>query len=476
MGRMQMKDRNRQIKQEEQYTIHGPRGCIYIGAASIVFGIAMAAFCLYSRMRGNPTASIGIMLLFLILFSVPGIYLIAYGSWSLTVHPETVVIRRLFGMDRIVSLKDVTRVKWRISGCVFYGAEGKLFTVYEMLAECERLLWRLIQRGVEVIPPIGVYRIPDSAERRIVLRIYEKRVSVLNAVGMVFGLLLMLTVEWLESRSLITALGCISALSFLAAACRWQGRVILENRRIQIRGIVKKRQEYSVQEIGEVRLDMTSRSGTLVITILGRDGILICRITERAKTAGYRNHGVSFIKECRRNGIRITGYEKLDENLWRLISSGIIDQKEIPLFCSEECRRLDLECRKYSPKLSEKGVEMAHGMVMLTDGFAYVTGSENGGSSISFAPGEEEFLAEAAYVMCFLKNDRILYAKKDELLFYLQDVVKSVTVETPEGKKKIYLFEPVMYAVVKYVAQYCVRQMEKGEFDVSDQYLVVDLK
>ena len=33
-----------------------------------------------------------------------------------------------------------------------------------------------------------------------------------------------------------------------------------------------------------------------------------------------------------------------------------------------------------------------------------------------------------------------------------------------------------MYAVVKYVAQYCVRQMEKGEFDVSDQYLVVDLK
>ena len=349
MGRMQMKDRNRQIKQEEQYTIHGPRGCIYIGAASIVFGIAMAAFCLYSRMHGNPTASIGIMLLFLILFSVPGIYLIAYGSWSLTVHPETVVIRRLFGTDRIVSLKAVTRVKWRISGCVFYGAEGKLFTVYEMPAECERLLWRLIQRGVEVIPPIGVYRIPDSTERRIVLRIYEKRVSVLNAVGMVFGLLLMLTVEWLESRSLITALGCISALSFLAAACRWQGRVILENRRIQIRGIVKKRQEYSVQEIGEVRLDMTSRSGTLVITILGRDGILICRITERAKTAGYRNHGVSFIKECRRNGIRITGYEKLDENLWRLISSGIIDQEEIPLFCSEECRRLDLECRKYSP-------------------------------------------------------------------------------------------------------------------------------
>ncbi len=218
MGRMQMKDRNRQIKQEEQYTIHGPRGCIYIGAASIVFGIAMAAFCLYSRMRGNPTASIGIMLLFLILFSVPGIYLIAYGSWSLTVHPETVVIRRLFGTDRIVSLKAVTRVKWRISGCVFYGAEGKLFTVYEMPAECERLLWRLIQRGVEVIPPIGVYRIPDSTERRIVLRIYEKRVSVLNAVGMVFGLLLMLTVEWLESRSLITALGCISALSFLAAA------------------------------------------------------------------------------------------------------------------------------------------------------------------------------------------------------------------------------------------------------------------
>lgn len=476
MGRMQMKDRIRPIKKEEQYTIHGSRGCIYIGAAGILFGIAMAAFCMYSRIHGNPTATIGIMLLFLILFSAPGIYLIAYGSWSLTVHPETVVIRRLFGTDRIVSLKDVTRVKWRISGYVFYGAEGKLFTVYEMSVECERLLWRLIQRGVEVIPPNGVYRIPDCAERRIVLRINEKRVSVLNAVGMVFGLLLMLTVEWLESRSLVTALGCISILSILTAACRWQGRVILENRRIQIRGIVKKRQEYTVQEIGEVRLDMTSHQGTLVITILGRNGFVICRITQRAKTAGYRNHGVSFIKECRRNRIRITGYEKLDENLWRLISSGIIDQEEISLFCSEECLRLDTECRKYSQKLSEKGVKMAHGMVMLTDGFANVTGSENGGSSISFTPGEEEFLAEAAYVICFLKNDRILYAKKDELLFYLQDVVKSVTVETPEGKKKIYLFEPVMYAVVKYVAQYCLRQMEKGEFDVSDQYLVVDLK
>lgn len=274
MGRMQMKDRIRQIKKEEQYTIHGSRGCIYIGAAGIVFGIVMAAFCMYSRIHGNPTASIGIMLLFLILFSAPGIYLIAYGSWSLTVQPETVVISRLFGTDRIVSLKDVTRVKWRISGY---------------------------------------------------------------------------------------------------------------------------------------------------------------------------------------NRIRITGYEKLDENLWRLISSGIIDQEEISLFCSEECRRLDTECRKYSQKLSEKGVKMAHGMVMLTDGFANVTGSENGGSSISFTPGEEEFLAEAAYVICFLKNDRILYAKKDELLFYLQDVVKSVTVETPEGKKKIYLLEPVMYAVVKYVAQYCLR-------------------
>lgn len=120
-------ENNNAKKDSEMFTIRGPKSCIYFGAANVFIGFLFAGFCLYSKTQGNPTATIEVMLLFLAIFSAPGIWLISYGYRTVTLQKEEITLKRLFHGIQTMPLSEIKRVKWVLDGYAFYGSRGKLF-------------------------------------------------------------------------------------------------------------------------------------------------------------------------------------------------------------------------------------------------------------------------------------------------------------------------------------------------------------
>lgn len=295
------------------------------GVFGLVFGALLAFWCYRDYLNGNETASVGLSLMFLFLFGIPGMGLTLYGSRVIKVKGEEILFRDIFLRSHYFTLDEVRKVQWALDGLAFMGACGRLFKVYEYSASCEKLLQELERRGVELDIPGRAFAFSQMEKSHPCLE--KRRFTVRSA----------------------------------SLSLRFGGKLTIDGRNITVRRSFKREISCLVTELGKARV-LVNKEKRLKVRIYHKNGT--CLFLAVGSSMDY-NDGCcvfSLLRYLAESGVTLYGNGMADEGVQCMMRSRFISTQEEKNVLREEYERILPVLEDYGELYSKLGLKLAYGI------------------------------------------------------------------------------------------------------------------
>lgn len=347
----------------EPVVIGAPPGMGIVGAVCLIFGCALSLFCFIDMLRGNETASLFICFAFLC-FGLIGLFLICYSFRRVVVNGGQILLRDMLLRTRSFRMEDIKQVKKKTAGYSFLGESGTLFRIYDYSPALEILLQRLKALGAKAELPgcragISLARSshPDPEKRLFTVR----RPSLFPAA---------LTVE---------------GRTFTLTRAFWPDR------------------RFAVSELKRVRLT-ENRDRRLTIRLTLNNGR--CVFKRRCFAGDLTDKSLVFalLRHLSELGVMLTGAEKTDEDVRRMLRSRLVTREGGRELCAAEYERLLPLFEEYGRLLEAFGFRLAYGLIAKEQLPAP-------GALIPYPLPGEAFVY--GIYLGVLKDDRFVYGRKN---------------------------------------------------------------
>lgn len=460
-------------KDREMVEIRYPAVIRIIGWFSILFGAAMTCFCVYSHFRGNETATVEVMFLFLGLFGFLGAFLVIYGGRSVTVCGADIVVCNGLAGKRTYCLNDVKNVKVRWNGIIFYGQDGILFKLYDRTMECEQFLGILEKNGIEIDSADRAFSRsqmealnPVVEQRRFTVKLGWFAALILNAAAvccLFLPFILMTFLPW--PAGLLTGWPAAAALG----AAAW----VMRRVRLEVRGscfelyrTFDRHECHTTEDLKEVVVKpwRFAHRSVFGVKVISREGRLLFRLSCPALGYEDRNYVLAMLKYFRDCHVPVKGLENLDEGFRCMMERDYVTEEEGIVRSLRVYDELERMFEEFALRFSACGVTLSYGLLDREK-------RENCERGMWPAPECGMEFWYGVY-FCLLKDGRILKMKgMDTLLYHGIVLLRGQQGETG----KLFFFTPAPLGGIHNILTYLLRQTEKKQVYCSDQELNTDL-
>lgn len=359
-----------------------------MGIIGLTFGCLLAFWCYLDYLNGSETASVGLSLMFLMLFGIPGMGLTLYGSRVIKVDGEEILFRDGFLRRHCFRLDEVKKVTWSVDGYVFTGTGGRLFKIYDYNPSCVRLLQELERRGVELDIPGRAFA----------------------------GAQLERSHPCLEKRRFT-----VRSASF---SLRFGGKLTVDGRNITVRRMFRGEQSCLVTELEKARV-LVNKERKLTVRIYCKSGS--CLFFAAGSSADYAdsNSVFSLLRYLAESGVLLYGNGMTDDSVQCMLRSRFIDPQKEESVLREEYERILPVLEEYGEVFSRQGLKLDYGLLdrqreetqeksmlchpILTENFKY------------------------GFFLALLKDGKVTYHKKQKLPLYQCFMIIENEPETASG-------------------------------------------
>lgn len=393
-----------------------------------ISGIALVCFCCIDGLRGNETATPGVIAAFTLITGLPGAWLIGYSFRQVVVDKESIAVRNCLLQTRCFQWIDIRQASYQ-GGCLcVMGEQGKLFQIQEDSSGYVPFLNALEEQGVKVQLPgqkIGSFMAVSHPDR-------EKR-------QFSTGLLPV----WNKTAYRLSVAGDTLILK------RFLGRPLC----------------FLVSEVREVRI-RENRDKFLKLKIYLKNGRCLARLRQSAFQLEDQNGVFALLRHLSQANIpvRATRLHQTGETLQCMLRQRFVDRAEAGQVLQEEYERILFALKKNNKQLQQYGVSLAHGMID-RDGleqFSHLPGLVANDSFDSFAGG---------YYFCLVSGDCVICDRQGEVVLFdmMQILIQSEDVEETEGEAAtgMLYFRPLPVDFLQSELDVLLKIVKRRQFSVS---------
>lgn len=392
-----------------------------------ISGIALVCFCCIDGLRGNETATPGVIAGFTLITGLPGAWLIGYSFRQVVVDKESIAVRNSLLRTRCFQWSDIRQASYQ-EGCLcVMGEQGKLFKIQEGSRGYVPFLNVLEERGIKVCqegPKTGSFMAVSHPDR-------EKR-------QFSTGLLPV----WNKTAYRLSVAGDTLILK------RFLGRPLC----------------FLVSEVREVRI-RENRDKVLKLKIYLKNGRCLARLRQSAFQLEDQNCVFALLRHLSQANVpvRATRLHQTGETLQCMLRQRFVDRAEAGQVLQEEYERILFALKKSNEQLHRYGVSLAHGMID-RDGLEQFSHLPGLVTNDSFAGGYYFCLVSGDCVICDRQGEVVLF---DMMQILIQSEERAIGAAQGEAAAGMLYFRPLPVDFLQSELDVLLRIVKRRQFSVS---------
>lgn len=395
-----------------------------------ISGIALVCYCCIDGLRGNETATPGIIAAFTLITGLPGAWLIGYSFQRIVVDKESIAVRNSLLRTRYFQWSDIRQASYQ-GGCLcVMGEQGKLFKIQEGSRGYVPFLNVLEEQGIKVQLPgqkLGRFMSvshPDREKRQFSTRLLP---------------------VWNKTAYRLSVAGDTLILK------RFLGRPLC----------------FLVSEVREVRI-RENRDKFLKLKIYRKNGRCLARLRQSAFQLEDKNCVFALLRHLAQANVpvRATRLPQTGETLQCMMRQRFVDRAEAGQVLEEEYERILFVLKKCNEQLQQYGVSLAHGMIDRCglEQFSHLPGLVVNDTFDSFAGGYYFCLVSGDCVICDRQGEVVLF---DMIGILIQSEERAVEETDGEAAAGMLYFRPLPVDFLQSELDILLRMIKRRQFSVS---------
>lgn len=392
-----------------------------------ISGIALVCFCCIDGLRGNETATPGVIAALTLITGLPGAWLIGYSFRQVVVDKESIAVRNSLLRTRYFQRSDIRQASYQ-GGCLcVMGEKGKLFKIQEGNRGYVPFLNALEEQGIKVqLPGQKIGRFvsvshPDREKRQFstgLLPVWNKTAYRLSVAG-----------ETLILKRFLGGPLCVR-----------------------------------ISEVREVRI-CENRDKFLKLKIYLKNGRCLARLRQSAFQLEDKNCVFALLRHLSQANVpvRATGLHQTGETLQCMMRQRFVDRAEAGQVLQEEYERILFALKKSNEQLQRYGVSLVHGMIERSglEQFSHLPGL---GVDDSFAGGYYFCLVSGDCVICDRQGEVVLF---DMMQILIQSEERDIEETEGEAAAGMLYFRSLPVDILQSELDLLLRMVKRRQFSVS---------